>query len=449
MKSFNLINRHQHEVIRRTINIPYFGIFLDMGLGKTVCALTAVSYLLFEKAIRRVLVISTKRVSENIWDEEILEWKHLRHLKCSIIAGTKSQRLQALNAPADIYTLGASNTQWLFEVLKKNPESSGFDMLILDESSLFKNSASKRFKALKKTPFKRVLLMTGTPQPNGLMDLWAQIYLLDRGKRLGTYITHFRNSFFTQGFNGFSYDLRPYADVYIYSKISDITIALSKKDFADQIPSISYNKIELKFSAKLQNRYRDFKRDRILLADEGEISALSPATILIKLLQFCNGFVYAEQGEPAEIHSLKLDALADLLESSSQNILLAWSFRRDRDRIMERFKGMARELKISKDIKDWNAGKIKLLIAHPASAGHGLNLQHGGSIVVWFGLTWNLEHYLQFNARLHRKGQCDPVIIHHLVIKDTVEVRVAAALIDKNTSQEKLKNILKLRDYAH
>lgn len=426
-----------------------------MGLGKTVTTLTAINRLMFEELdILNVLVIGPKRVAESVWDAECANWAHLKDLKISKITGTPKQRLAALRVKADIYTIGRDNIAWLCGLY--GGSMLPFDALVIDELTSFKNPNSVRFKALRavQPSFKRVIGLTGTPAPNGLIDLWSQVYLLDRGERLGKFVTKFREAYFSTGArNGdvvYNYVISDENKARIYDKISDICMSMKAADYL-QLPGRIDNIIRLSFPPDIQDKYDEFEREKVLeflqstVANGGQIAVTNAAALSNKLQQFANGAVYDENKTAHAIHDLKIEALKDILEEANgKPVLLAWTFRSDMYRIKEVLaKYGPRELKTDQDIKDWNAGKIKLLMMHPASGGHGLNLQAGGNIIVWFGLTWSLELEQQFNARLDRQGQKEVTIIHRLVVNGTVENDILRTLGRKESDQNGLMSAVK------
>lgn len=450
------LHRYQVATVQHIIEHPYCGAFLDMGLGKTVSTLTAVEKLMYDYCeINSVLVIAPKRVAESVWEEEAKKWSHLKHLTFSKIIGNQTERVEALKRKADIYILTRDNVAWLCAYFGggKIP----FEMCVIDELSSFKSYKSERFKALRAARpfFKRVVGLTGTPAPNGLIDLWPQLYLLDRGQRLEKTITKYRETYFrpgrTNGHIVYNYDLMKDSEFLIHKKIEDICISMKAEDYLE-MPYRTDNYIELKMPQKLKKQYQDFEKEKILEVfsqEEGntEISVLNAATLSNKLLQFANGAVYDEDRNVHEIHSIKLDALEEIIEDSNgKPVLIAWTYQFDRDRILERLKKYKpRQLKCNKDIEEWNSGKIQVMLAHPASAGHGLNLQAGGSTIVWYGQTWSLELYQQFNARLYRQGQQANVIIHHLILEGTHDEDVIAALKRKDKKQNSLMNSIKAK----
>ena len=429
---------------------PVAAVLLDMGLGKTVISLTAIAD--FNSFVaRRILVIAPLRVARDTWPAELEKWSHLQHLTYAVAVGTAKERRAALMQSADITIINRENLSWMIE-------ESGFpfdyDTVIVDELSSFKNHQSKRFKALLRVrpKVKRIIGLTGTPSSNGLMDLWAEFRLLDMGQRLGRFITHYRNAYFTPDKrNGeiiYSYKPLPFAEDAIYRKISDITISMKSTDHL-KMPELVSTQYEVRLSDAEAERYADLKQELILQLPDGEVTAANAAALTGKLAQLANGAIYADTGEVVEFHERKLDALEDIIESANgKPLLVAYWFRHDLQRIRERFD--VRELKSSKDIADWNAGKIPVAVIHPASAGHGLNLQAGGSTLVWFGLTWSLELYQQTNARLWRQGQsAGTVVIQHIVTKGTIDERILKALQAKDRTQaaliEAVKADLKIR----
>lgn len=420
---------------------PVAAVLLDMGLGKTVISLTAIADLLFDSFLaHHVLVIAPLRVARDTWPAEIGKWSHLRHLTYTVAVGTAKERRAALMRGADITIINRENLSWLIE-------DSGFpfdyDTVIVDELSSFKNHQSKRFKALLRvrSTVKRIIGLTGTPSSNGLMDLWAEFRLLDMGQRLGRFITQYRNAYFMPDKrNGeiiYSYKPLPFAENAIYRKISDIAISMKSTDHL-KMPELVSTQYEVRLSDAETERYADLKQELILQLPDGEVTAANAAALTGKLAQLANGAIYADTGEVVEFHERKLDALEDIIESANgKPVLVAYWFRHDLQRIKGRFD--VRELKSSKDIADWNSGKIPVAVIHPASAGHGLNLQAGGSTLVWFSLTWSLELYQQANARLWRQGQsAGTVVIQHIVTKGTINEQILRALQAKDKTQATL-----------
>jgi len=440
---------YQDHTINKILELPKVGLLLDMGLGKTVCTLTAIDDLMFNSfEISKVLVIAPKRVAEDTWMREIDKWDHLKHLRISKVLGTQKQRLEALNAAADIYVINRENVVWLVDLYKN---SWPFDTVVIDELSSFKSNKSQRFKQLKKvTPLiNRMIGLTGTPTPNGYLDLWSQLYLLDRGERLGKTIGGYRDRYFSpgrrNGYTVFDWDLKDMAEEAIQNKIKDICISMDAKDYLD-LPERINNNVYVTMEPKAQQLYEELEKDLILKVDGEEITALTAATLTNKLLQMANGSVYNSDRDVIHIHDGKLDALEEILEFNQEPVLVFYNFKHDYNRLMERFKGLKpRKLETSQDISDWNDGKIRLLLAHPASVGHGLNIQAGGHVIVWFGLTWSLELYQQANARLDRQGQTKSVVVHHLITEGTVDEDVMKALERKETGQAALLEAVKAK----
>ena len=415
-------------------------------VSKTVITLTAIKELIDDFAIFKVLVIAPKRVAEDTWSREHEKWDHLSGLRISKILGTPAQRLKALDADADIYVIGRDNVKWLVEFFgRKWP----FDMVVIDELSSFKNPQAQRFKALRRVipAAERVVGLTGTPSPNGLMDLWAEIYLLDRGERLGQTIGAYREKYFRAGAcNGYVvYQWIPYSysQKEIESKISDICMSMSADDYLE-LPERIDNEIKIRLTDKERKLYDQMEKDQLLKIEDEAVVALSAAAVMNKLLQMANGCVYAEGGDAIRIHEKKLEALEEIIDTTGEPVLVFYSFRHDLDAIKRKIPD-AKELGGADDIRKWNEGKIRVLLAHPASVGYGLNLQEGGHVIVWYGLTWSLELYQQTNARLYRQGQERSVIIHHLITEDTVDEQVMKALKAKDTSQAALLKALKER----
>lgn len=444
----NDLHNYQRAAVDHILKNTHCALFLEMGLGKTISTLTALKKLMFEELeISNALVIAPKRVAESVWSFEIEKWAHLKGMTVSKIAGTAKQRRQALNVEADIYTLGRDNVAWLCG--QYGGSMLPFDMLVIDELSSFKNPNSNRFKALKKTQpsFKRVVGLTGTPAPNGLIDLWAQIYLLDRGERLGKFITGFRERFFTHDPYKYKYNIDQGKEERIYELIGDICISMKAEDYLEMEKPIE-NIIRLEFDEATQKKYNDFEREKVLeLFDDSEegISVANAAALSNKLLQFANGAVYDEDKNYHVVHDYKIEALKELVEDANgKPVLVAYGYKHDFERIMEALKKYKpKKLESDQDIIDWNAGKFKVMVMHPASGGHGLNLQGGGNILIWFSQTWSLELYQQFNARLNRQGQKEVVVINKLVAVDTIDKRVISSLEKKDKGQDGLMQAVK------
>lgn len=421
-------------------------ILLSMGLGKTVITLTAVNDLLYDYFdVSKVLVIAPLRVCTNVWKQETEKWLHLQGLKVSVAVGTERDRLAALNTKADIYVINRENTQWLIE---ESGVPFDFDMLVVDELSSFKNHQSKRFRSLMKVrpKVKRVVGLTGTPSSNGLMDLWAQFRLLDMGQRLGRFIGKYRTDYFLPDKrNGqviFSYKPLPNAEKRIYDKIGDITISMNATDHL-QMPELLTVEHHVQLSETELDRYDELKRDLVLTLTGGEVTAANAAALSGKLCQMANGAVYGDNGEFIEIHDRKLDELEDLIEQANgKPVLVAYWFQHDKTRISERLQKLHipfTQLDKPDTITRWNSGELPVALIHPASAGHGLNLQAGGSTLIWFGLTWSLELYQQTNARLWRQGQsAETVVIHHILTEHTIDEQIIRALAQKDRTQSAL-----------
>lgn len=442
-------NPHEYQTYATNFILehPVAAVLLEMGLGKSVITLTAIYELMLNRfEVQKVLVIAPLRVARDTWPAEIEKWEHLEGLTYSTAIGTEAERLAALKRPAHLYLINRENVDWL---ITKSGVPFDFDMVVIDELSSFKSYAAKRFKSLLKVrpTVKKMIGLTGTPSSNGLMDLWAEFRILDMGQRLGRYITHYRNNFFVPDKRNqqmiFSYKPRAGAEDAIYRLISDITISMKSADFL-QMPKCVINEVEVKLSEKERTLYDELKREMVVSLGKEEIDASNAATLSGKLLQMANGAIYNEKKSVLHIHDRKLDALEDLIEGANgKPVLVAYWYKHDLERIKKRFP--VREIQTSKDIIDWNNGNISLATIHPASAGHGLNLQSGGSTLIWFGLTWSLELYQQTNARLWRQGQKSMVIIHHIISKDTIDEDVMKALKKKEKVQGNLIDAVKAR----
>lgn len=441
---------YQKTAYQKIIDTKRVGLFLQMGLGKTVVTLTAINDLMYDSfEITKVLVIAPKRVAEDTWSREAGKWDHLKHLTISKILGSEQERIAGLEAEADIYVVNRENVKWLVDRCRKGRKWP-FDMVVIDELSSFKSNQSQRFKALKIVMplVKRVVGLTGTPAPNGYMDLWSQIYLLDSGTRLGKNIGGYRERYFSPGMrNGYTvynWNLKPGADKAIQHKISDICMSMSAEDYLD-MPERIDNFVSVRMSEKEKKLYQRIEKEKMVeLQPEVFVGAGTAAGVANKLLQMANGFIYTDDGGTIPIHEKKLEALDEILDCNQEPVLVFYNFKEDLRMLQKKFPE-ARILDNSKDIADWNAGKIRLLLAHPASVGHGLNIQEGGHIIVWYGLTWSLELYQQANARLYRQGQTQTVIIHHLVTEGTMDEDVMRAIEDKDLRQERLMNSIKER----
>ena len=426
-------------------------VLLDMGLGKTSITLTALNNLLFDSfEVHKVIVIGPLRVSRHTWPVEIEKWDHLKGLRYSVAVGTESERMSALRKQADIYVINRENVQWL---ISESGIPFDFDMVVIDELSSFKNHQTKRFKALMKVrpKVKRIVGLTGTPSSNGLMDLWAEFRLLDMGERLGRFIGQYRTSYFRpdkqNGQVVFSYKPLPGAEKQIYSRISDITISMKSTDHL-RMPELVDSRYTVYLSETEREKYEELKKDLVLQLPDGEVTAANAASLSGKLSQMADGAVYTDAGETIAIHERKLDALEDIIEAAyGRPVLVAYWFRHDFERISERLQKLKipyARLDTDGSIRKWNAGEIPVALIHPASAGHGLNLQGGGNTLVWFGLTWSLELYQQTVARLWRQGQeSETVVVQHIITKGTIDERIMKALSEKDTTQAALIDAVK------
>ena len=442
---------YQKYVIEYIEKHPVSAVFLDMGLGKTSITLTAINNLLFDYfAVHKVLVIAPLRVAKNTWSAEINKWDHLNDLKYSIVVGTPAERKNALKTDADIYIINRENIPWLTEYMGA---AFDFDMVVIDELSSFKNYQAKRFKAVMKArpSVKRIVGLTGTPSSNGLMDLFAEFKLLDMGERLGRFIGQYRNTYFMPDKrNGqviFSYKPLPGAEDTIYRKISDITISMKAADHL-KMPKLVTTDYEVTLSEKEQRKYKELKDNMVLQLSDDEITAANAASLSNKLCQMANGAIYDDDKAVIHVHDRKLDALEDVIESmNGKPVLVAYWFKHDYDRIADRLKTLSipfEKLDTTASIEKWNNREIPVALIHPASAGHGLNLQDGGSTLVWFGLTWSLELYQQTNARLYRQGQnSDTVVIMHIMAKGTIDEQILKALKKKDSTQSALIDAVK------
>lgn len=445
---------YQAHCIKKIIEIRKLGLFLDMGLGKTVTTLTAVKELKYNRfEVRKVLVIAPKKVAEGTWTKEKDKWDHTRMLRVSQVLGSQAKRIRALNTPADLYIINRENVAWLVDYYRN---AWPFDMVVVDESSSFKSHKSKRFKALASMGghIGRMVELTGTPSPNGLNDLWSQVFLLDGGERLGRRYTQFRERYFDPGDRGnnviYNYRAKPGSEESILEKISDICISMKAEDYL-QLPDVTYHQVPVTLDAKAEKAYREMERKMVLdlPEDEEQISVASAAALSNKLLQLANGALYDDGHGVHEVHGCKIEAFLELIESlQGKPALVFYNFQSDRERILGALgkSGLRiRELKTTEDEDAWNRREVDVLLTHPASSAYGLNLQQGGNHVVWFGLTWNYELYTQANKRLHRQGQEEKVIIHHLVCAGTRDEDVMKALERKEDVQEWVMSSLKAR----
>lgn len=455
LHSENDLHGYQKYCVTFLEEHPQCALFLDCGLGKTVITLTAISHLLFDSfEVTRVLIIAPLRVARDTWISELDKWEHLNGLRMTRVIGTERERIAALSTDADLYVINRENVEWLVKHYagRKLP----FDMLVIDELSSFKSYKAKRFIALKRVlgAFTRVVGLTGTPAPNGLIDLWPQVFLIDRGVRLGRTMQSYLNMFFTtpNSWLPYKHELKEGAEEQIYKRIGDICVSMRAADHLD-MPERIDNIVEITLSPREEKLYRQMERDMLLPYADGDILALNAATLAGKLLQLANGACYDEFHNVRVLHDKKLDALEDLIEAANgKPVLVMYTFQHDLARIQERFGKYGpdvpdgvRELKTAVDMEDWNAGRIAIAATQPASTGHGLNLQQGGSTIIWFGLNWSLELYEQANARLWRQGQKNTVVIHHIVVKGTMDEQVMQALHDKAADQNTLLAAVKAR----
>lgn len=428
------------------------GLFLDMGLGKTVITLSALHDLRYNRwEVSKPLIVAPKKVAETTWTTEAKKWDHLKMMRVVPVLGTAQQRMRALATPADAYVINRENVTWLVEHFKN---SWPFDMVILDESSSFKNAASKRFKSLKlvRSRIKRIVELTGTPSSNGLEDLWAQIYLLDGGARLGNTLGAYRDRYFVPGRRNrttiFNYTPKDGSFEMIKQAISDICISMKAEDYLT-LPDVIYNDIPVALDASAAKAYRQLETDLLLRVDENTITAGTAGVLTGKLLQLCNGAIYDENKVPVAVHDCKIEAFMELIEQlNGQHALVFYNFQHDRERLLKALASTKLRVRVysqARDEADWNNGEIDVLLAHPASCGYGLNLQRGGHHAIWFGLTWSLEQYEQANKRLHRQGQEHPVVIHHLIVQGGMDEAVKEALQSKGDMQNALMDALRVR----
>lgn len=432
---------YQQYMIDEIVKRKHVGAFLEMGLGKTVITLTAVTRLLDDFYVDKVLVIAPLRVAQAVWAQEAQKWDHTKHLRVSKILGSHSERVAAAEADADVYLINRENVSWL--VSEYGLKKWKWDMVVIDELSSFKNGSSNRFRALRRVlpHAQRVVGLTGTPAPNGLIDLWSQIYLLDQGEALGRTATSYRDAFFTpkqrSGYVVYNWQLKPGAEEEIHRRLQSVCVSMRACDHL-QMPDLVMHEVPVVLEDTAAVYYRDMERDYLVKLAEEEITAANAAVVAGKLMQMTGGACYTEGGRYEEMSKAKLDALEEIVESAQgKPVLVYYQYQHELPRLMKRFP-KARQLRTDADVVLWNEGKVPIMLAHPASAGHGLNLQHGGHIMVWYSLTWNLEHYQQANARLWRQGQREPVIVHHLIAKGTVDERVMRVLHGKARLQDEL-----------
>ena len=443
MLSRENLHDYQNRAVRHIHDKPKSALFLDMGLGKTVSTLTAIEELINDYFdVEKVLIIAPLRVCNSVWEQEAKKWKHTSNLKFSNMSGGTANMKKGLQRNAHIYLINRENVKALVKHLGKKWD---FDMVVIDESSSFKSHASQRFRALKSVLhfINRMVLLTGTPAPNGYIDLWSQFYLLDSGERLGRNITTYRSRFFEKDYMGFNYTLRSGSVKVIQDKVQDLVLSMSAEDYLD-LPDVIPTVIDNKLEGKLLSTYKDFEKNLLLEMDnEDVITAMSMATLTNKLLQFCSGNMYDDNQNVHNFHNLKIDSLKEILEANpNENILVAYNYKHELDAITKAFPEAVVLDKKGDAVEAWNKGEIKILLAHPASAGHGLNLQYGGSTIVWYGFTWSLELYQQFNARLNRQGQTKKVRLMHIAVGD-IEHRLMSTLTKKDVTQKELLTSLK------
>ena len=436
------LHPYQQRASAFAFDHPACALWLGLGLGKTISTLTALADLIDACAAARVLVIAPLRVANSVWRQEASNWEHTSHLRVSVCTGGEKARTEALRRDADLYVINRENVVWL---VKHYGKRWPFDTVVIDEASSFKSSKAKRWRALKRVRplVRRVIELTGTMSPNGLIDLWAQVYLLDQGERLGRTKTGFLDRWFESDYMGYNWSPREQADQEIHAAVSDIVLCMEAKDYLD-LPQRMDSSVTVTMSQKHQREYERLERKFLLQLEDSEVEAFSAGALAGKLLQYANGAIYTDDaGAWSEIHTAKLDALGELIEDNpGEPLLVAYNFRTDLARIRERFPH-AETLDAPDAIERWNRGEIPLLLAHPASAGHGLNLQHGGCVIVWFGLNWSLELYQQFNGRLDRQGQTRPVRIIHIITEGTIDERVLAAVHGKAKTQQDLIDAVK------
>lgn len=453
MLTANDLYPYQLNAIRHIKNVKKCALWIGLGLGKTVITLTACRELLHSFSISRVLVVAPLRVAKSVWKQELLQWSHLHGIAMNIAVGTPKQRLEALQQPSDIVVINRENVKWLIDQycgdLLTGPLFSNwpFDMLVIDESSSFKNHQSQRFKALKQIihNLEYCILLTGTPASNSMLDLWSQFYFIDRGKRLGISYYKYRDLFFNMkiinNYNGYGNVTYLPKSKKITSVLKDVTLVMKADDYM-QLPPVIYNNQYLEFDKKEEKIYNDFEKQFFMqILEDESVNATNSAVLKNKLLQLTSGSLYVNDSKKYTVlNDIKIDCLEEMInDNADENIMIAYAFRSELDRLKMRFKDKLRVLDSNeKTIEDWNNGKIKLLALHPASGGHGLNLQYGGRTLIYLSLGWSLELYLQLNARLHRNGQKHSVLIHHIIIRNTIDEQVLKRLENKNSSQQQL-----------
>jgi len=441
------LHHYQNSALDVVLNKKKCALFLDMGLGKTTTTLTAIHDLYYNFSVERILIIAPLKVANNVWHKEAQKWEHLQELDIAIATGSVNERLSAINSNKTITLINKENVPWLIEKCKWK-----WDMVVIDESSSFKSARAKRFRALKKVMkyIRSIVLLSGTPSPNGMMDLWSQMYLIDQGERLGRTITNYRQRFFVpDGYMGYNYKLKPGAKEQIMGLIKDVCVTMTAEDYLELPECINVNEF-IELPSKAKEQYKELEKEFIISLDDIDIESPSKATLGNKLLQICNGAVYDAERNVHEIHNEKIERLKEIIEDNpGENFLVAYNYKHDLEKLQKAFP-KAVKLETAKQEDDWNKGKIKILLAHPASAGHGLNLQYGGNIIVWYGLTWNLEYYQQFNKRLHRQGQKNIVRNIHLIAKGCLDEKVLFfALSGKAKTQKDLIDYLKHELYQN
>jgi len=441
------LHHYQNSALNVVLNKKKCALFLDMGLGKTTTTLTAIHDLYYNFAVERILIIAPLKVANNVWHKEAQKWEHLQELDIAIATGSVNERLSAINSNKTITLINKENVPWLIEKCKWK-----WDMVVIDESSSFKSARAKRFRALKKVMkyIRSIVLLSGTPSPNGMMDLWSQMYLIDQGERLGRTITNYRQRFFVpDGYMGYNYKLKPGAKEQIMGLIKDVCVTMTAEDYLELPECINVNEF-IELPSKAKEQYKELEKEFIISLDDIDIESPSKAALGNKLLQICNGSVYDAERNVHEIHNEKIERLKEIIEDNpGENFLVAYNYKHDLEKLQKAFP-KAVKLETAKQEDDWNKGKIKILLAHPASAGHGLNLQYGGNVIIWYGLTWNLEYYQQFNKRLHRQGQKNIVRNIHLIAKGCLDEKVLFfALSGKAKTQKDLIDYLKHELYQN
>lgn len=437
------LHEYQKRAVKFIKSTPKCALFVDLGLGKTISTLTALKDMIDGFEVSRVLIIAPLRVANTVWSKEIHSWSHLSGLSYSIATGTERERISALFKNADLTIINRENVPWL---VKHYGSKFPFDCVVIDESSSFKSATSQRFKALRKVTNKieRMIQLTATPTPNGLLDLWSQITLLDDGVRLGRTMTNYKSRFFESDYMGYKFTPKVGSKETIYKLIEDITLTLKAEDYLEMPPRIDIT-VPVTIPKTIKKQYDELERDFLITINDETVTAVSAATLANKLLQFSNGALYVDDLQNYQVlHDLKIEALREIIEENpNENILVAYNYKTDLIRLQEAFPDAVVLDKKGEAVDRWNAGEIKMLLAHPASAGHGLNLQHGGAVVTWFGLNWSLELYQQFNARLYRQGQTKPTRIIHIVAEGCIDERVMSAIASKAETQDDLLNFLK------